>query len=236
MIGGLNSLARYRKHSVKPQMQFRSLSFPISYILVFALFRLTYIMAMPSRSTRNTGAAIMIQHSTPGEIGPGSYTPRRKLNTSKQPNFAAFASSNARKLNQNTHTSALTPGPGSYVRASKVSRREVSSNIFKTNIARLAPSAPGSTIFRLSTIADNPGPGQYRNPFKEPASGPRRPLNCKGESAASRVAKATGSESSALRFNPPTIPRREQSNGYDTSEHGPMPLPMPGDVIKRSSR
>jgi len=186
-------------------------------------------MAMPSRSTRNTKVAIMVQHSTPGTVGPGTYAPGRKLSC-RQPNFAAFASSNARKLNHTTNTSAVTPGPGSYVRAPRVSRRDVSSNVFKTTIARLAPSAPGSTTFCPSTIADNPGPGQYRNPFKEPASGPRRPPNCKGDSAASRVAKATGTESAALRFNPPTIPRKEQSNGYDTSDRGPMPLPMPGDV------
>ena len=185
---------------------------------------------MPSRSTRNTTAAIIVQHSTPTAVGPGTYAPGHKLSTSRQPNFAAFASSNARKLNQNTHTSALTPGPGSYVRASEVSRKDVSNNVFKTSIARLAPSAPGSTVFRLSTIVDNPGPGQYRNPFKEPASGPRRPPHCKSETAASRVAKVTGSESAALRFNPPTIPRKEQSNGYDTSARGPMPLPMPNDV------
>lgn len=185
---------------------------------------------MSSRSARDTKVAIMVQHSTPGAVGPGTYAPGRKLSTGRQPNFAAFASSNARKLNYNTNTSAVTPGPGSYVRAPKVSRKDVTSNVFKTTIARLAPSAPGSTTFCPSSIADNPGPGQYRNPFKEPASGPRRPPNCKGESAASRVAKATGTESAALRFNPPTIPRKEQSNGYDTSDRGPMPLPMPGDV------
>lgn len=187
---------------------------------------------MSSRSSRNTAAAIMVDHSTPGSVGPGTYG-GRKLSVAKQPNFAAFASSNARKLNQNNYTSALTPGPGSYVKAPRVTRKLVSNNIFKTTIARLAPSAPGSTMFRASTIADNPGPGQYRDPFKEPASGPRLPLNSKGSSAASRVVKTTGSESAALRFNPPTIPRKEQSNGYDTSDRGPMPLPMPGDVFYR---
>ena len=191
-------------------------------------------MAMSSRSTRNTTAAIMVEHSTPGSVGPGTYG-GLKLSTGKQPNFAAFASSNARNLNQNTLTSAHTPGPGSYLTAPRVRRRMVSSNVFKTAIARLAPSAPGSTMFRSSTIADNPGPGQYRDPFKEPASGPRLLPNSKGASAASRVVKATGSESAALRFNPPTIPRKEQSNGYDTSDRGPMPLPMPGDVNTRES-
>lgn len=41
-----------------------------------------------------------------------------------------------------------------------------------------------------------------------------------------------GGNSVAFRFNPPTIPRKEQSNGYEKGSYGPVPLPGNKGVIQ----
>lgn len=179
-------------------------------------------MAMPSRSNRNTSGAVMIPHSS-GLVGPGTYTPSRF--TAKDPNFAAFASSDARELNHNTSTSADTPGPGAYVRSTDVSRKSASSNVFKNSTPRLSPPHLGSTLL-CSSIVDNPGPGQYSAITIRSSSHPRQ-LRHKGKSAPVH----TDFGPAMLRFNPPTIPRKEQSYGYQTTHlGGTMPLPAPQEV------
>ncbi|KAJ8602366.1 hypothetical protein CTAYLR_004203 [Chrysophaeum taylorii] len=185
-------------------------------------------MAMPCRAARNTTQSIVHASSTPGTVGPGSYAPPRSLKTSSQPNFAAFASSNARGLSQDQESS--TPGPGSYLAVRTVERKPVTNNAFKTSIARMAPSAPGSTCYVESSAARNPGPGMYRDPFKEPRMGPRPPQIVKKPSLAARV--LTAIKSDAKRLNPPAIPRREQSHGYDETDEGYLtPLRGREDVI-----
>mmetsp|Transcript_23375 Transcript_23375/g.72225 ORF Transcript_23375/g.72225 Transcript_23375/m.72225 type:complete len:395 (+) Transcript_23375:39-1223(+) len=142
------------------------------------------------------------------------------------PNFAGFASSDGRHINEMPTT---TPGPGSYLKVPSTKRMPALNNCFRTTTARLAPSTPGSTAFSQSTIAGNPGPGHYYHESWAPWT--RSPASSKFMSAAARVIKATGENSVALRFNPPTIPRKEQSNGYERSSLGPKPIPAPKEVF-----
>jgi len=176
---------------------------------------------MSSRSYRVTSAVVV----SSGSVGPGTYATDRHI-TGKEPNFAAFASSNDRKLNSNTNTSANTPGPGSYVYATDIPRKSVTNNCFKTSTARLAPPHPGSTPFCSSSVVDNPGPGQYSTIALIKSPSHLRRFKHRGKSAASRVASLT-----AMRFNPPTIPRKEQSYGYQITDlGGALPLPVPREA------
>lgn len=57
------------------------------------------------------------------------------------------------------------PGPGFYKTNYTVNDNRVSSanpnNSFTTKVARFAPMAPGSTVFKTASSFFNPGPGSY---------------------------------------------------------------------------
>eukprot|EP00743_Colponemidia_sp_Colp-15_P004159 GILK01004488.1.p1 GENE.GILK01004488.1~~GILK01004488.1.p1 ORF type:complete len:602 (-),score=58.48 GILK01004488.1:151-1956(-) len=107
--------------------------------------------------------------NTPADIGPGYYEVpaggARKLGTPSSNSYAPFMSLDEKKLNENRTTSAITPGPGSYREAPspkpKVYESDIPSNAFATKVPRFAPVAPGSSVYKSSTIVDNPGPGSY---------------------------------------------------------------------------
>jgi hypothetical protein len=69
-------------------------------------------------------------------------------------------------------------------------------------ISRFAPSAPGSTIFRASSVQDNPGPGSYLRPASSPPSNNQR--EHQGPHKFAHLVKPSV----------PAIPRRQQSYGY----------------------
>ena len=100
---------------------------------------------------------------TPGAVGPGAYEAGgADLGSRSRPGFAGFASSAHRNLNQDKSTKNTTPGPGSYqVRPQDTPVQAVSSNAFRTGVARLAPSAPGSSVFCSSSVVENPAPNAY---------------------------------------------------------------------------
>ncbi|KAJ1445598.1 hypothetical protein M885DRAFT_549418 [Pelagophyceae sp. CCMP2097] len=171
-------------------------------------------MAMPTRSARDT-AAEWAARSTPSVVGPGTYAPKKlsPAAAAAQPNFAAFASSAARRLAVGG-TTADTPGPGSYVAVRGVSRAAANANIFRSNVDRIAPCAPGSSVFLAASSATSPGPGSYAaaDAFRfKPAPKAPRP---------------TRPGAAQQHFNPPTIPRREQAHGYYEDADGRCrPLP-----------
>lgn len=76
------------------------------------------------------------------------------------------------------------------------------------------------------------GPGNYRNPFKDPYVNPQRPRSIKREPAATRVMLVLGSESNIKCINPPAIPRPEQSCGYDETSDGHLvPLQTTVEIV-----
>ena len=158
-----------------------------------------------------------------GPTGGFKYNPSGMAVKKDLPNFAGFGSSNTRRLATHEPQVSTTSraGPGSYLERRVNEKEEVTSNVFKTNVARMGPSAPGSTAFVASSAAWTPGPGAYRTPTR-----PREtPTLKERETAAARVIAATGAESLARRYNPPTIPRRDQSSGYNEKNRCIEPLP-----------
>ncbi|GMF11378.1 unnamed protein product [Phytophthora lilii] len=69
-------------------------------------------------------------------------------------------------------------------------------------ISRFAPSAPGSTIFRASSVQDNPGPGSYLRPASSPPSNNQR--EHQGPHKFAHLVKPSV----------PAIPQRQQCYGY----------------------
>lgn len=134
-------------------------------------------MAMDlSRNQRRTDEYFTIMTQTGADVSPGMYHddstsafPRKGNSQGSVP----FTSVQERVLNPNNTTSGITPGPGAYVSQHAVASNAVepifgetstiSGTSMRSNVARLGPVAPGSTIFTTSTIVKNPGPGSYQN-------------------------------------------------------------------------
>jgi len=125
-----------------------------------------------ARSVRRTSEYLVPKHQTSDHVAPGTYT--NSYDAAFQPkgeSAVPFSSLQEKVLNQNRGTSALTPGPGAYVglgvpngRGLKANGEEVSglgTTSLKSKVARLAPTAPGSSEYTVSTIEKNPGPGTY---------------------------------------------------------------------------
>lgn len=121
-----------------------------------------------SRASRGTSHSVPPQ--TGEHVGPGTYA-----NTHNEPRAPVgerpvpFNSLQDRVLNQNRTTSAITPGPGVYAaEVNRIGKKDYGADVagdgstsFKSRAARFAPTAPGSSIYRPSTILANPGPGNY---------------------------------------------------------------------------
>ncbi|POM74515.1 Hypothetical protein PHPALM_8514 [Phytophthora palmivora] len=157
-------------------------------------------------TTRSKRVSTFGTAPTPSTVAPGSYAPEQVITSfgvhSRRPLFSSFATSEKRNLNENKTTSAITPGPGAYIDESRRQHNLPPSNVFATKTSRFAPSAPGSTIFRASSVQDNPGPGSYLRPASSP------PLNNQREHQ--------GPHKFAHLIKPsvPAIPQRQQSYGY----------------------
>ncbi|OWZ05005.1 hypothetical protein PHMEG_00022985 [Phytophthora megakarya] len=161
-------------------------------------------MTITTRSKRmsafGTGA------STPSTVAPGSYAPEQVITSfgvhTQRPLFSSFATTEKRTLNENKTTSAITPGPGAYIGESRRHHIFSHSNVFTTKTSRFAPSAPGSTIFRASSVLDNPGPGSYLRPTSSPP-----PNNQRDHQRPHKFAHL-------VIPSVPAIPQRQQSYGY----------------------
>lgn len=161
-------------------------------------------MTITTRSKRVSPFDVTL---TPAAVGPGAYAPEKSVTSFKsemRPLYSGFAASEKRDLNANKTTSATTPGPGAYIATSgQPDSPTATSNVFATKISRFAPSAPGSTIYRPSSIQDNPGPGAYTI---DPT--PPRPKS------SPRHVTSNQHEPIQYRASVPTIPTKAQSFGY----------------------
>ena len=91
--------------------------------------------------------------------GPDAYEPHFARPKSTPPYVAFHTTSNRSDIT--TSVSGAGVAPGSYTLKSSV-RVEVGkdkSNSFRSKSSRFAPTAPGSSVYRPSTILENPGPG-----------------------------------------------------------------------------
>ncbi|KAJ0401561.1 hypothetical protein ATCC90586_002869 [Pythium insidiosum] len=170
-------------------------------------------------TTRSKRVSMFGAAPTPATVGPGAYAPEQAVTSFRvepRPLHSGFATSEKRNLNANKTTSAITPGPGAYGGADGAKGQAAPSNVFATKISRFAPSAPGSTIYRPSSIQDNPGPGAYL--VDHESSGLVQRSNQSDD------VRPTAAIVPLLRPSVPTIPKKEQSYGYVTNEQGELTL------------
>ncbi|CAM9269981.1 unnamed protein product [Scytosiphon promiscuus] len=178
-------------------------------------------MAMPTRSARTTEFGE--KAPTPVAIGPGSYLgPSESVRA--RPSLAAFASSQHRSWQGKS--SAPGPGPGSYGASIPATLNENDARpscCFESRAPRLAPQYTGSTPFGRSTVVQVPGPGTYETDGVM-GQHPQRDVKWIGP----RSKTVPGLEK---RFNPPSVPRKEQSFGYNVDLGGKLlALPAPFTV------
>ncbi|CAM9307433.1 unnamed protein product [Ectocarpus sp. 12 AP-2014] len=181
-------------------------------------------MAMPVRSARTTEFGE--KAPTPVTIGPGSYLGPSEP-TKTRPSLAAFASSQHRSW-QGKSSTPVGPGPGSYggsIPAALTDNDIRPSYCFESRAPRLAPQYPGSTIFGRSTVVQVPGPGTYET---DGAPGQHGHRELKWSGPRSKTVPGV-----AKRFNPPSVPRREQSFGYNVDPHGKL-LALPASSSTRT--
>lgn len=103
--------------------------------------------------------------NTPKVVAPGTYDPsEHRTRTASYPK-EALAPFNTVKEREVHDKISENPGPGFYQTNYAVNENRVSTanpnNSFTTKVARFAPIAPGSTVFKTASSFFNPGPGSY---------------------------------------------------------------------------
>lgn len=156
-----------------------------------------------SRSPRDFRGMFGNSGSTPDDVGPGSYAlPDKEL----LPSHTGFLTSSTRP-----RTVSTTPGPGSYMVQRPQPTSVEGSNVFRTKVARFCPTAPGSTVFRASSVTENPGPGRYNV----------RNTNTPTGNVAMHL-PSTAPGQGHVTQNAPAIPRKTQSYGYEEDTGGQL--------------
>jgi len=112
------------------------------------------------RAERQTGAGA---GSTQDSVAPGTYNVNTDSIKVAGEKPVPFASGVEKVCCPNNTTSRYTPGPGTYVgpNSSVNEASGLGATNFKSKSARIAPTAPGSTVYTESSICKNPGPGTY---------------------------------------------------------------------------
>eukprot|EP00949_MAST-11_sp_MAST-11-sp1_P000490 g490.t1 len=166
-------------------------------------------------SSQSKRPSIVDKRDTPA---PGAYevvSEQESIHTRRARVSAGFSSTNR----------VTTSGAAKDAPANGKTSDAFSVGVFRSNAPRFAPSAPGSTAFAESTVAENPGPGAYS-------------LAGIGSKSLSNLHKLKGATSKGAgaslggRYTPvPTIPRPQQAHGYEQSVNGKLLLQHPsGDV------
>mmetsp|Transcript_38180 Transcript_38180/g.109024 ORF Transcript_38180/g.109024 Transcript_38180/m.109024 type:complete len:647 (+) Transcript_38180:106-2046(+) len=125
------------------------------------------------RTQRRTEEYLLPKFQTRDHVAPGTYSNTHNEPSKPPPESGVpFSSLQEKVLNPNGHASALTPGPGAYLGTAvgngpgkKANGDEflgLGSTSLRSRAARLAPAAPGSSIYLASSAEANPGPGRYK--------------------------------------------------------------------------
>jgi len=210
-------------------------------------------MALAYRAPRTSTFDVKRRGKSPA---PGTYNPNDQGRPQSVP-YVGFSSTGQRsKLARSDANS--TPGPGEHQTTVPKTQQPFNpgSNSFKSNSSRFAPFAPGSTVFRPSSVLDNPGPASYQVRKQIPGSErikeyvpddttdrinlglpeqkqhaqQQRTTQQQRQRARTMSRGAEIKELLNLRHTPvPTIPIRRQSHGYDQSQTGKL-IPQPAPV------
>mmetsp|Transcript_75967 Transcript_75967/g.180687 ORF Transcript_75967/g.180687 Transcript_75967/m.180687 type:complete len:646 (+) Transcript_75967:55-1992(+) len=117
------------------------------------------------RSSKKCDEYLSGLRTTGENVAPGSYSNTHNEPKERVPeSLAPFNSLQEKVLASAPQAATFTPGPGAYDAKNGALQRlaETTPNFaLRSSSARFAPSAPGSSVYKSSTIVDNPGPGNY---------------------------------------------------------------------------
>jgi len=113
-----------------------------------------------ARADRRTDQFIGTKGTNEG-VAPGSYNSGSDGFKAERERSVPFASGVDKVCCPNLTTSGYTPGPGHYVSTPRDEPSGLGQSTFKTKVARIGPTAPGSSVFTESNLLKNPGPGNY---------------------------------------------------------------------------
>jgi hypothetical protein len=205
-------------------------------------------MALAYRAPKKSSFDVKIKGKSPA---PGTYNPYDKGRPQSVP-YVGFSTTSQRSVLAPAN-SGNEPGPGEHQTLISSKTKHGGSISFKSNSSRFAPFAPGSTVFRPSSVLDNPGPAAYSvrqevngnmtdiSTFKHSNAAITeklnlgRPIESKSSSSyhsssLGRTAQHNLKNILSERYTPvPTIPIRRQSHGYDQSTNGKL-LPQPAPI------
>lgn len=141
------------------------------------------IMAINThRTPRRTDEFLVPRHQTAVHVAPGTYSStHNELNPLPGETAVPFNSLQEKTLNPNLCTSSITPGPGAYDARKQDSNNEdvgIGPTAFKSNVHRLAPTAPGSSIYLPSTIAKKSRPRHIPIKIRVGAKTAERVVGC----------------------------------------------------------
>ena len=94
--------------------------------------------------------------------GPDAYELQNVGRPKSTPPYVAFhTTSNRSDIAKGASGAGVAPGSYNIKGSVNVEIAKGKSNIFRSKSSRFAPTAPGSSVYRPSTILENPGPGNY---------------------------------------------------------------------------
>lgn len=171
-------------------------------------------MAFTSRAARN----LSLGRGTTGDnVGPGSYSSGSKKQVT---GYAPFGGFSERKLGKAGTTKVTgNPGPGSYegigygTSIQPSAKKAVSSQPFVSKAPRVVKQTTGSSVFKESSVKENPGPGAY-SLHKEWI--PKKPSMQEHHALSIRHTQSA-----------PSIPTTHQSYGYEEDALGELQMQAP---------
>lgn len=188
------------------------------------------------RAARRTEDFLHVSQATGTLVAPGSYEVRSSISEAREAP-APFNTLQERFL-RTVSAMQVTPGPGAYDQKPETLDAQYSTEgsglslaAFKSASRRMAPAAPGSTVFQASTIAKNPGPGTY-DPSPSGSTSPRKSKElCGPLRPVLEVADRTTPSIPPVRLLPGQMPDTEAAKADAANlcaRHTGMPTDMVG--------
>ena len=163
--------------------------------------------------------------------GPDAYEPHFARPKSTPPYVAFHTTSNRSDIAASVSGAGVAPGSYTLKSSVRVEVGKDKSNSFRSKSSRFAPTAPGSSVYRPSTILENPGPGNYN----VASFADKRVTRINSQKSMKALPKPRPQSVTAVFTNrqrsAPSVPRPSQSFGYEEDGRGKLVLQDGPSVI-----
>ena len=196
----------------------------VPYIYIYNIYNR---MSIPWRAARKP--LFGKSEDTPG---PDAYELQNVGRPKSTPPYVAFhTTSNRSDIAKGASGAGVAPGSYNIKGSVNVEIAKGKSNIFRSKSSRFAPTAPGSSVYRPSTILENPGPGNYTlSGFAD-----KRVANINEEKLRKAAPKPRPQSVTEVftnrQMSAPSVPRPSQSFGYEENSLGKLVLQEAPSVV-----